>query len=1128
MANELGIPLLEFELSELEEVSPTLETPYTREQTKIDELNKAIQAGYGSELPKGVLSAEEEALEYPFITPEGTIAAILSGGITGMMTSPAPTAFGAFMTGAIRRATINLELGLMSEATDIITQNKLAAILAPVIAISLQAGLGALIDRGEKVATAKFAETLQQGMASKGQPMSSDHAKAFTAQILNKMTLNKGWGPLKKSIKLNKWESIIRNQSGKIDPKLLGIPEKPTSEKQIESFAKSVQDMLTQPGVFEPTIGAIAPGVVGKLAEATKTREVKSAIRQLTGQIKASEVMVSEDKALQAVMQAQARTAKKVFRVGKIAGIEAQKEHATKVVEAAGIRDELKNRINTAVNTIKTQPTKNLPLEYKKAIGEIQSKLDVENIKPGMIFKQIKLRKLIKEKETAGEEFAIPEEMLDLLSSTNPNSMTVDDLEAYADLIKQVTYVGDMENKLLKVAQGQELKGTIHELTETISKAPFQQQAIPEDTPLTETTKKEFMAGKAKRRIHEWYLKDKRVERILLRLDGYDKNGPNYRYIFKPLNDAASESYKNQIDRNTQITNIVSEANSSGQKPLKLRQINDRLKMTDAGIMEVYAATLNEQKLSHSVEGNKLSKQDIQDVVAAITPKEKTIVDRTVSEYYGPQYDRNNAVNMRMYNNELPREEGYTQIRIDKELETIRKGKPKLESILFGKKNINKVIARGHIKSRVKESKQPLKLDFYENTARNIEEVEHYNAFAEVSRDIRKIIYSPEYKASVTKAIGKEGYKIIQDWYLDTISRRPYIQSAAGPIYKMLRNHTAVGLLGLNMVTSMKQFPSLFVAASIDGVSGQTILNGLYKMASDPKVSLAKMYEKSPQMKNRAVERDIVELFRSEKAQDIFRGKHSLSIMAMKPLREVDKFTVGSVWTGVYEESIKKMSEEKAVEFADYVVRNSQPAFDIKDLPAFFRGGELEKMATMFMNQRNQNWNIFSTEIVEKLLAKKVSKPEAFRKLIYLWVIPAFILGAATRGRFKRTTKEAILDAVKYSPIAGTFLIGSVLDAALSDWDWNLPIAQPIHEFGRAISRKKLKTKIKHGVKFLGYAAKIPVNQMWRTGEGAYDLLTKETNDLRRLIYSEYALQEPKGLQQQQLSELEESTIPNF
>ena len=230
-------------------------------------------------------------------------------------------------------------------------------------------------------------------------------------------------------------------------------------------------------------------------------------------------------------------------------------------------------------------------------------------------------------------------------------------------------------------------------------------------------------------------------------------------------------------------------------------------------------------------------------------------------------------------------------------------------------------------------------------------------------------------------------------------------------------------------------------------------------------------------------------------------------------IQSMDRATVVSGWKGAYDKHLKQNPNDEvgAIRFADKVIRRTQPAFDIKDLPSFFRGGELERMFTMFMNQRNQNFNFLVNDIIGKGKAGTISKPEMLRRFLW-WMSPILVLGAMSRGRLPVSAEEWAEDIISY-PLGGVFLVGSIIDSMVKGFDWSLPVFQPIKEAIWTAKSKKLPTKVKHGVKTLLYLKGIPANYPFRLGQGAVDLLTGRTNDLRRLLFSEHALREPKGPQ---------------
>lgn len=834
---------------------------------------------------------------------------------------------------------------------------------------------------------------------------------------------------------------------------------------------------------------------------------IKREFRAATGQIKVSQ-LTNERTALKAVMRAQQRAAKTAFAEGKRTGVSIQKTHQERVAEAQAARQELRDRTASAIKTINKLPTENLPLDYKKKLETMKAGIDPRRRTAATLAKRVRLKEFVEQQQAAGEQINIPKKYLEMLNKKSVGEMTIEDTENLANAMKQVAHVGSVKGKLLKIREGKQVQATIDELQNTMAQIKGR-RAIPAGMPVTEATKKQFLAGKARTGVRTYLQENKRPERILEALDNFETNGANYKTIYQPVEDASNESYAGQQAKTEVIQQAIKAQGLDLHKTVsETRFINNRQgEMSGEETIEVYQSTFDEDKLRHLKLGNKFTDKDINDIVAAMTPQERAYADWELNNYWRPQYAEINPHYEQLFNNSLPQTEGYSHIATDKDMAEFAPYEEDLAKELLGRQQIRAAfVERGFTKERLKGALQPLNLKHFDNLLRNIEKVEHFKAFAVRARDMRKILNHAEYKKAVTQAAGPETYKILKDWFSDVITRRPYTETPAASSVAMLRNHSAVAMLGFNVLTSMKQFPSLFTAASL--TNSPAVLNGLQQVIRKPTEIESFVYAKSPQLKNRSVERDIQEVLRKANAAKVFAGKQSLAAKSMSLIRYIDKKVVLSVWKGSYDMAGKTMPEPEAIKFADQVVRRSQPAWEIKDLPAFFRGGELEKMLTMFMNQRNQNWNLFIHDTMGKAKAGKIGKLEALRRLWWIWVVPGFVLGSISRGRLKRTPKEAVLDFIKFSPLAGTFILGSLMDVLISGWDWSLPPFQAFKELGRAVKGKKPLTKIKHGAKAMGLFLGIPTHQPYRTTQGAIDLLNEKTHDLRRLLYSEYALRE--------------------
>jgi len=913
------------------------------------------------------------------------------------------------------------------------------------------------------------------------------------------------------------WDYILN----KIKEFNASIGEKGEADiKKLKKLVKDIQDAELSPNdkeiLLSGIIKPIALPVTPKIKSVAPTKIVKPLVRRTTGQIKIGNFLTDDRTALREVLKKEQQTSMKAFKVGKKEGVGIQKIHQQRIADAKSTRDALRHEINSLVSGINRLPTENLPVEYKNRINNIKQDFDLKKRSAKTLHRRQSMKQFIERQKATGEPINIPKEKLKVLDKKTLNDMSIDDLRDLNDIVSQIAHIGKTKGKLLKISEGKRVEGVVNEFSVSMGQVKGRKE-LPPDVPLTEQSKKQYLSGRTKEAIRTFIQKNDNLERTLEALDNYSTdpvtrlpNGPGYRYITKPIEDASAQSKRGITDKTAIIEELQKQLKIDVSKFISLpRKINDRITMTANEAAEVYLASFDEDKFMHLSLGQNLSEQDISDIVNSLTPAEKTFVEQVQKQYWQPQYNEINPVYEKLFNNTMPQIPGYSEIVVDKTLSDIKVYEESLVNELISRKGIRVArIERGFTKERVSGAKQPLTLDFLGNLYRNIEKTEHFKAFALPARDIDKILRHPRYKNDVIAIGGPNAYKQINKLFGNIKTNRPYLETSASPVIAMFRNHAVEAFLGFAPLTAAKQFPSLFTAGAVSYKGFPSVMRGVNELIFNRKKSLETMYSKSPMMMKRKVERDIAELFIRGKKSGIISRKAKLSRLAMSWIKAVDKEVTGAVWTGNYIDALKDMSDAKAVEWGNLVVRRSQPVWDVKDLGMFFTGGELEKMLTMFMSQRSQNWRIFRHDVVGKWVAGKTTPLEVLKKMWWLWVVPALTLGTIERGKFKRTPGEAAKDLTKYSPLGGLFLVGNVIDSALSGFDWNLAPFHGAQEVSRAIRSKDPKKIALHAAKGLGVLYGVPgTTSVTRTGQGVIDLLSGETDDLRRLIYSKYALE---------------------
>jgi hypothetical protein len=195
------------------------------------------------------------------------------------------------------------------------------------------------------------------------------------------------------------------------------------------------------------------------------------------------------------------------------------------------------------------------------------------------------------------------------------------------------------------------------------------------------------------------------------------------------------------------------------------------------------------------------------------------------------------------------------------------------------------------------------------------------------------------------------------------------------------------------------------------------------------------------------------------------------------------------------------------------------------DLPAFFRGGELEKSFSIFQNQVNQNGNMLWYDVLGETKARKISLRMLGYRLLMQQVIPALLLGVVSRGRLPEDYKEIIKDFAFYlaSPY---FVVGRLAYNMFlaREWGpttgfiWETPVVETFRAVG-AVQKGDVGKTIKYGARAVGaWTGGYPPLQVIQTVEGGWNLVTGETDDFRELIWSKYALKK-KGKKSEQSKE---------
>jgi hypothetical protein len=120
------------------------------------------------------------------------------------------------------------------------------------------------------------------------------------------------------------------------------------------------------------------------------------------------------------------------------------------------------------------------------------------------------------------------------------------------------------------------------------------------------------------------------------------------------------------------------------------------------------------------------------------------------------------------------------------------------------------------------------------------------------------------------------------------------------------------------------------------------------------------------------------------------------------------------------------------------------------------------------------------------------------------------MFGMISRGGLPDDWKDALFDEVVYH-LSPVFFVGRAITDAILGFAGASTSTEDIlpanfsKTIGAAIEGEPKKAAL-YAAKTVGGLTGLVPNQIFRTGQGIYDITTGETDDLRRLIYSDWSL----------------------
>jgi len=667
------------------------------------------------------------------------------------------------------------------------------------------------------------------------------------------------------------------------------------------------------------------------------------------------------------------------------------------------------------------QPTKNLPIEYKDVIEDIKSKVLLKERKPEVKKRLESMRQFVERMAEQGEEINIPQEKLDLLDKASVDEMTTEQLRDLKETVTRLYHQGRLKNKLLTALQERKFDEIKAEIINTIT----QGRGLNEDSSIVKALREQnkSLKDKSLEHIKNYIIENMRPELMLNILDG-GAPGLIIGTLFNPL----WESQKAELQESQKVSDTIKDIH----KNLNLAEIF--VKKYDIGRFEgmikdqalfIYANSFNDSNRAH-LYGSGITDEDITAIENFLSAEEKQSVKDIIRFYDEYQYPILNKIYTELEGVHLSKEEQYFSI---DRLEDISYQK-ELEKDILERNYIRRPgVSKGFTKERVTSKKGFSEFSYFGTILRNYRKVEHYKAFAESIRDANKILNNPEIRTAIKEKLGDKYHQVLDKWLKDVAYGGDRASMASiDKMCQWLRTNYATAVIGGNLLSVMK--------APVSYVQGMEMAGKWNTIKASLKFVLAplnwneKIDEKSILMKFRPMrqERELNEIVAQRTLrQQVGRvtGYQAIREGSMLPWVIADKATCDIVWLAAYDDAKADMSEQQAIDYADMVIRRTQPMSGALNLPDTFRGPEYQKLFTLFRNQQNQNFNLLLESVLQKQKGK-IGVGEFSSHLVFYLLVPAVMIGAISRKRLPEDWGEFAKDILS-GALGGLIYVGNML-----------------------------------------------------------------------------------------------------
>ena len=608
---------------------------------------------------------------------------------------------------------------------------------------------------------------------------------------------------------------------------------------------------------------------------------------------------------------------------------------------------------------------------YLEQIDAILDRYEFRRVPLSRLDRRQSLEQWIAEQEAQGLEPAIDARLLNESRLVNYRQVSIDELRAVRDTVKNIEHLARLKNKLVTKQKEIAFADAVAELVASADNNG-QRRMLPPDLAAMTTGEK---AGDLVSRLDAQLLK---MEQIVEWLDGGRVDGPWHTYLWNPI--AQAQNDENDLHRELTekiVASLEQMPKAQRKSMLDTYDIPGIGRVTRKYIISMALNAGNEENLTKMLRGHQWTQEILDAAFAKLNAADWQFVQATWDNIntlwpqivelekrmtgLAPKKVEPQAFSVNVDGQEIQLRGGYFPLVYDPRFSEVgaRQETGNLGQ-MFEEGYVRATTSKGHTEARNQGFAAPLQLDFEQvltqHTGKVIKDLTHREAIVAAN----KILTEPEIRTVLQETLGPAYERQMLPWLRSVVNDRNggSTQGLADFSRWMmsLRANTVAAVMGFKATTAIMQITGL--SASLDKVNGRDLGVAFAEFLRHPVQMTNEVRALSGEMRNRPanLDRDI----RGQLRQ--MTGQNSLLTQAQRfafhGIAIADTMVTVPTWMAAYRRAIKDgKSQEVAILEGDAAVRLTQGAGGPKDLAAVQRNNELMKALTMFYSYFNVLYN---------------------------------------------------------------------------------------------------------------------------------------------------------------------------